>query len=761
MTASTWRQVKDVYTAASALPVAEREGYLAGIERDNVRVATEARRLLRLDQGAEEQLASLKVPSGLLAAAAERRTFYEGERLAGRYQIRRFLASGGMGEVYEAEDFERGERIAIKSIRPELAKDTHLSWLRREIELASRIEHPNICRVYDVVEAEGRAFLTMELLEGETLAAHLRRHGTLSERQALPLIRQIIAGLHAAHSARVIHRDLKPSNIMIVPRPEGAPRVVLMDFGLARQSPADQATMHSQTWSIGIGTPAYMAPEQIEGRKSTVASDIYSLGVVLFEVLTGQLPFANDSPLSLAVRKTRQQSPSALVFSPNLRPAWARMLRRCLHSNPAQRFGAVTEILPALESRSRTQYLRRRARRWLQSSRNLILLLLLMGLGGAALWVIYPWPPSEAATLAWDRGIQALHAGSPSAAIGFFEQSLATGRAPARIHADLALAWHALEFPAQAEAALRRSPRWFHPDDEYLQAITHYIQNRHAEALGALRELPDNSTRMADLAMLGKGPLARWRRVAYLRPDYAPAHLHIADAAALEGRWREADSEFQAAQTYFDMYGNRGLSRLVAARRGVRRLASGDTQLALADLAAGSGSGAGSGAGLGSCEHSTVLVVGVPDNFGATPDPLPYASRNFINMFPRLFDSPRRGFDEVRDNQEFVFSIPLPPVRVCSAKVEFRIRRGPEVNGADNDLIQLGAAPFDATFNPPDNVMLWPDALERNDKVVVFDLKPQLFANIQRVYAGKDVASLDMIAGDDTIFDYFKLTLYY
>lgn len=757
MTPGTWRKVKDVYSAASELPAVEREGYLAGIERDNVRVATEARRLLRLDQGAEEQLASLKVPSGLLAAAAERRSFYEGERLAGRYQIRRFLASGGMGEVYEAEDFERGERIAIKTIRPELAKDTHLSWLRREIELASRIEHPNICRVYDVVEAEGRAFLTMELLEGETLAAHLRRHGTLSERQALPLIRQIIAGLHAAHSARVIHRDLKPSNVMIVPRPEGAPRVVLMDFGLARQSPADQATMHSQTWSIGIGTPAYMAPEQIEGRKSTVASDVYSLGVVLFEVLTGQLPFANDSPLSLAVRKTRQKSPSALVFSPNLRPAWARMLRRCLHSNPAQRFAAVTEILPALESRSRLQYLRRRARRWLQSSRNLILLLLLTALAGSALWLIFPWPPSEAASQAWDRGVQSLHAGSPSAAIGFFEQSLATGRAPARIHADLALAWHALEFPAQAQAALGRSPRWFHPDPEYLQAVTHYIHNRPEEALGALSELPDNSIRMADLAMLAKGPLARWRRVAFLRPDYAPAHFHIADAAALEGRWREADSAFQVAQIHFDSYGNRSLSRLVAARRGVRRLASGDTQLALADLTAN----AGFDAGIGSCEHATVLVAGVADNFGSTPDPLPYVSRNFISAFPRLFDSPRRGFDEVRDNQEFVFSIPLPPVRVCAAKIEFRIRRGPEPNGADNDLILLGAAPFDTTFNPPEKVMLWSDALERNDQVVVFDLKPQLFANIQRVYAGKDVASLDIIAGDDTIFDYFKLTLYY
>ncbi len=757
MTPRTWRQVKDVYSAASELPAAERETYLEGIERDNVRVATEARRLLSLDQGAEEQLASLRVPSGLLAAAADRRTFFEGERLAGRYQIRRYLASGGMGEVYEAEDFERGERIAIKAIRPELAQDTHLSWLRREIELASRIEHPNICRVYDLVQAEGRVFLTMEMLEGETLAAHLRRHGTLSERQALPLIRQMIAGLNAAHSARVIHRDLKPSNIMIVPRPEGAPRVVLMDFGLARQSPVEQATLHSHTWSIGIGTPAYMAPEQIEGRKSTVASDIYSLGVVLFEVLTGQLPFANDSPLSLAVRKTRQQSPSALDFSPNLRPSWARMLQRCLHPNPAQRFAAVTEILPALESRSRLQYFRRRARRWLLSSRNIILLLLLIGMSGAALWFVFPWPASAAASLAWDRGIQSLHAGSPSTAIGFFEQSLATGRAPARIYADLALAWHALEFPAQAQAALRRSPGWFHPDAEYLEAVGHYIENRPQEALRTLRELPDNAVRMADLAMLGKGPLARWRRVAYLRPDYAPAHFHIADAAALEGRWREADGAFQAAQLYFDSYGNRSLSRLVAARRGVRRLASGDTQLALADLTAG----AGFDAGIGSCEHATVLVVGVPDNFGPTPDPLPYASRNFISPFPRLFDSPRRGFDEVRDNQEFVFSIPLPPVRVCSAKIEFRIRRGREVNGADNDLIQLGAAPFDPTFNPPETIMPWTDSLERNDKVVVFDLKPQIFANIQRVYAGKDVASLDIIAGDDTIFDYFKLTLYY
>jgi tetratricopeptide (TPR) repeat protein len=757
MSPRTWRQVKEVYTTASELPAAEREPYLERIGRDNARVATEAQRLLKLDQGAEEQLASLRVPSGLLAAVAERRTFFDGERLAGRYQIRRFLASGGMGEVYEAEDLERGERIAIKTIRPELAQDTHLSWLQREIALASRIQHPNICRVHDLVRAEGRVFLTMEMLEGETLAAHLRRHGALSERQALPIIRQIIAGLNAAHSAGVIHRDLKPSNIMIVPRPEGASRVVVMDFGLARQSPVDQTTMHSHTWSIGIGTPAYMAPEQIEGRKSTDASDIYSLGVVLFEMLTGHLPFANDSPLSLAVRKTREESPSALLYSPNLRPAWARVLRRCLHPNPSHRYAAVTEILPALESRSRYRYLHRRARRWVLSSRNTLLLALFFILAGAALWRVYPWPATAGAIDAWDRGIQSLHAGSPSAAIGYFEESLATGRAPARIHADLALAWQALEFPAQARAALRRSPRWFHPDPEYLRAVGHYIENRRDQALAALPEFPDNYKRMADVAMLANGPVSRWRRVAVLRPDYAAAHFHIADAAALDSRWREADSAFQTSQLYFDAQGNRSLSRYVAARRGVRRLASGHAQLALADLSNESGWNSG----VGSCEHATVLMSGVADNFGSTPDALPYASRNFLKPFPNLFNSPRRGFDEVMSNQEFVFSVPLPPVRVCAAKIEFRMRRGPEPNGSENDLIVFGAAPFDTTFNPPENVMLWSGAEGENERVVVFDLKPQLFANIQRVYAGQSIASFDVIVGDDTILDYFKLTLFY
>lgn len=280
--------------------------------------------------------------------------FSDNQILCGRFRIRRFIARGGMGEVYEAEDLSLGGKVALKTIPEELAADkTALGRFKREIKLARQVTHPNICRVYDLFthhdpsSDESQLFLTMELLEGESLGNRLRRQQRLSTAEALPLAEQLVAGLETAHAAGVIHRDLKAENIFLVPSEDGPPRVVIMDFGLAKSfiRSDDETQSMTRGW---VGTPAYVAPEQIRGQTGGVCSDIYSLGIVLYEMVTGKRPFEGPDPISTAVQRLVEEpsSPSAVVK--DLDPRWERCIVHCLKRDPGERFQQVTEIVDAL-----------------------------------------------------------------------------------------------------------------------------------------------------------------------------------------------------------------------------------------------------------------------------------------------------------------------------------------------------------------------------------------------------------------------------
>lgn len=280
--------------------------------------------------------------------------FAAGDVLSARYRVVRFVAHGGMGEVYEAEDLELRTRVAVKLLRPEIAQDQRaVDRFKREIALSHRITHPNVCRVFDLVRGLGPGgheitFLTMEFLDGETLEARVRRDGRLSTGEALPLARQIAGGLAAAHAAGVVHRDLKPSNVMLVHGavPGDGIRAVVMDFGLAL-APEGQSIRMTET-ELVMGSPAYMSPEQAEGQKPTPSSDLYSLGVVLFELVTGDLPHEGESPLALLLRRLREPAPSPRAVVPDLDPRWETVILRCLEVDPAARFASVSEIVPAL-----------------------------------------------------------------------------------------------------------------------------------------------------------------------------------------------------------------------------------------------------------------------------------------------------------------------------------------------------------------------------------------------------------------------------
>src|ERR1700733_8844674 len=265
--------------------------------------------------------------------------FLPGRLLAGRYRIIALLGRGGMGEVFRADDLTLGQPVALKFLPDEAAREQGLlERFKNEVRIARRISHPNVCRVYDVGEVEGHTFFTMEYVDGEDLASLLRRSARPPEDKALDIARQLCAGLAASHAKGVLHRDLKPANIML----DGRGQVVITDFGLA--GVADQI----QGADVRSGTPAYMAPEQLEGREVNALSDIYSLGLVLYEIFTGKRAFSVESlPELVRVRSGSAPSkPSTLVK--DLDPVVERVILRCLEPDPANRISSVLGVAAAL-----------------------------------------------------------------------------------------------------------------------------------------------------------------------------------------------------------------------------------------------------------------------------------------------------------------------------------------------------------------------------------------------------------------------------
>ena len=254
--------------------------------------------------------------------------------LGGRYRIVGRLGGGGMGEVYRADDLKLGQQVALKFLSPKVSEDpTRLMQLHNEVRMARQVSHPNVCRVYDIDEVDGQTFLSMEFVDGEELGSLLRRFGRFSTDRALEIARQICAGLAAAHERGVIHRDLKPANILL----DGAGNARIADFGLAG---ASGETVHA-------GTPAYMAPEQIAGGTVTAQSDIYALGLVLYEVFTGERAIEAKNVAELLLKREAGIVPPSQVLR-DLDPAIDRAIMRCLERDPADRPASALGVSAAL-----------------------------------------------------------------------------------------------------------------------------------------------------------------------------------------------------------------------------------------------------------------------------------------------------------------------------------------------------------------------------------------------------------------------------
>ena len=267
--------------------------------------------------------------------------FLPGRLIAGRYRIIALLGKGGMGEVYRADDLTLGQQVAVKFLPDEAASDEGLlERFRNEVRMARRVSHPNVCRVYDVGEVDGQTFYTMEYVDGEDLSSLLRRIGRLPQDKAIEIARQLCAGLAAAHTKGVLHRDLKPANIML----DGRGQAVIMDFGLAGISDDIRGA------EIRSGTPAYMAPEQLAGQEVSPRSDLYSLGLVLYEVFTGKRAFEKVGERTAAVlhgHADRTPSrPSSVVK--DLDPAVEKVILRCMESSPTARPANALAVAAAL-----------------------------------------------------------------------------------------------------------------------------------------------------------------------------------------------------------------------------------------------------------------------------------------------------------------------------------------------------------------------------------------------------------------------------
>ncbi len=362
-----WARARDIYAELMDAPETERPALLQRLCRGEREIESELQGLLAAHEKAGSFLHEpAAIPLDDVPSESAGRDLSSGTVLAGRFHILRLLNSGGMGTVYEAWDLELQEVLALKTIRPEIASEPSvIERFKREVRQARQVTHPNICRVYDLFNhdfAPGDRiwFLTMQLLKGPTLLERIREKGPFLSREALVLVKQMVAGLAAAHEHGIVHRDFKSGNVMLVQSPENGVQAVITDFGLASQVTAADAT---ERVLAGQGTPAYVAPEQWFDGVVDPVGDQYSLGVVLSEMLTGERPVR-------AVRHDGSSAPVSLPEGKKIDARWESAIRRCLEIKPENRFGSLDDLLAALDPSRR----RRLILRWVTGAAAALLL---------------------------------------------------------------------------------------------------------------------------------------------------------------------------------------------------------------------------------------------------------------------------------------------------------------------------------------------------------------------------------------------------
>ena len=323
----------------------EEAGQLAGTPR--------AQHPVRFSDGPD---ARAEAPGDVVPAApgTDPLTTLAGQTLDRRYRVGKRLGEGGMSYVYRAEEIETGRHVAVKILLPRLSRDpASVERLRREATIAMRLDHPNVCPILRLGETADRLiYLVMPFLEGEPLSEHETRRGPFSAGEGVALLVQICRGLQHAHELQIIHRDLKPENVMLVPQQADGQeyRAVVMDFGLAKERRAGAEVAKLTATGIVLGTPEFMSPEQIRGKPLDGRSDVYALGVLAFELFTGQLPFPGKSAQETMIARLRGAPAKLRDVRPELPAKLETVLLKALAIDPAERFGSMDEMAHALDA---------------------------------------------------------------------------------------------------------------------------------------------------------------------------------------------------------------------------------------------------------------------------------------------------------------------------------------------------------------------------------------------------------------------------
>ena len=474
-----------------------------------------------------------------------------GHVLAQRFRIVRFIGHGGMGDVYEAADLVLHQHVALKLIRPEVRFEPHmLALLRDEVRKARSVGHPNVCRVFNLErdDTDGVTFVTMELLAGETLHAKLKRGERFTTSSALPVLRQIAAGMDAVHECRILHLDLKPGNVMLGSRTGHIPRAVVTDFGIAQSdTPPDSNDSTISIIERKGGTRGYMAPERlVAGARLSPAADVYSFGLIAFEMLAGKM---SSSP----PRSVRE-----------VPPAWESMIRRCTAFEPTDRFPTCGAAIAELDVSSASDM---SARHWARVNRRGVLLVVAVV---ALIVATFVFPSRSAIPVSAQRwyvkGVDAIREGTYYKSVLALGQAVKESQSFGMAHASLAEAWTELDSPERAneEMLLAGGPAGLTSRDRRrFDAIHLTVTRDFAGALEIYQDLARTSSPNARAGALvdfgraleraGKSARAMEQYVAAtgLDSNYAGAYLRLATVA---GKLQQADRVPQALDRALALY---------------------------------------------------------------------------------------------------------------------------------------------------------------------------------------------------------------
>jgi tetratricopeptide (TPR) repeat protein len=595
MTPELWQRLKPLFHAALEEDTQNRAAFIdAACGRD----LELKKQLVQLLEAEQQDTGSLDAPlahlNGFMDNTGAR--FQSNELVLGRFRIIRPVGKGGMGEVYEAEDLQLGV-VALKTIRHGIASSSDaFERFRQEVQLARRVSGPEVCRIHELYllpasgKHEATAFLTMEYLDGITLYEKILRDGPLPWKEALNIALEICEGLRLIHEKGIIHRDLKTGNIMLCQQ-AGATRVVLMDFGLARDFSEDALKKESASTTdrpaktrpqMIMGTPEYMAPEQFEAKPVSPATDIYALGIILYELVTGLHPYAADTPVAAAIRRGRLPPPPSSLRA-RIPGQCDRVIARCLEYDPEKRFQSAKEVAKALRAGPANIENLKKDRPWVLWFASAIVLGLFAG-SAFFFWQSRQYYRPNPEALRWyNAGVAALREGNNVKATRSLQEAVAQDNHFVMAHARLAEAWANLDFDGNAQRELLLATpggRHLQPLDRmYLDAIHATVTKDFPTEIAIYRKIlgrlppAQKPSGYVDLGMAYEHvgdpsqALENYTRASTLDSDNAASYMHVAQLQNHQNHVAEADRAFQHAQLIFTTEMNQeGLAELDYAR---------------------------------------------------------------------------------------------------------------------------------------------------------------------------------------------------